>query len=390
LDPFDLVRTALGPRLALAPADGFPDLPFPGGALGYFGYDLCRRIERLPAQGPDPLGMPEMAIGIYDHALVVDQRERRTWLVGRRGASPETRALLRRLALGTIPYTPAPFTVRGPVRSNMDAAAYARRFAEVQAWIQAGDCYQVNLARRLGVAAEGDPWAAYVQLRTLSPAPFAAYLNLPFGRVLSSSPERFLRLAAGQAETRPIKGTRPRGSDPAEDLRLAAELAQSPKDRAENLMIVDLLRNDLGRSCVPGTIRVPSLFEVESYPGVHHLVSTITGQLAPDKDALALLRGCFPGGSITGAPKIRAMQIIDALEGEARGVYCGSIAHLGFDGGLDSNIIIRTLVQARGELRFWAGGGIVADSECAAEWEEIRVKAAAMLALVEHLAGNRG
>jgi para-aminobenzoate synthetase component 1 len=393
MDPFDLVRTALGPRLALAPADpadGSPDLPFPGGALGYFGYDLCRRIERLPAQGPDPLGMPEMAIGIYDHALVVDQRERRTWLVGRSGASPEARALLRRLALGTIPYTPGPFTVRGPLLSNMDAAAYARRFAEVQAWILAGDCYQVNLARRLGVAAEGDPWTAYVQLRALSPAPFAAYLNLPFGRVLSSSPERFLRLVGGQVETRPIKGTRPRGSDPTEDLRLAAELAQSPKDRAENLMIVDLLRNDLGRSCVPGTIRVPSLFEVQSYPGVHHLVSTITGRLAPDKDALDLLRGCFPGGSITGAPKIRAMQIIDALEGEARGVYCGSIAHLGFDGGLDSNIIIRTLVQAQGELRFWAGGGIVADSECTAEWEEIRVKAAAMLALVERLADNRG
>jgi para-aminobenzoate synthetase component I len=390
IDPFDLVRTFLGPRLALStigPADGPPDLPFHGGALGYFGYDLARRIERLPVPGPDPLGMPEMAIGIYDHALLVDQGQRQTWLVGRRGASPEARALLRRLALGAIPYTPRPFTVRGPVRSNMDAAAYAGRFAEVQEWIQSGDCYQVNLARRLSVAAEGDPWAAYVQLRALSPAPFAAYLNLPFGRVLSSSPERFLRLVGGQVETSPIKGTRPRGADPEEDRRLAAELYDSPKDRAENLMIVDLLRNDLGRTCVPGTIRVPSLFEVERYPGVHHLVSTITGRLAPGRDALDLLRGCFPGGSITGAPKIRAMQIIDALEGEARGVYCGSIAHLGFDGGLDSNIAIRTLVHARGELRFWAGGGIVADSECAAEWEEIRVKAAGMRTLVERIGG---
>ncbi len=383
-DPFALVRQCLGPRVAL-PADWPQGLPFTGGALGYFGYDLAQRLERVPTPGPDPQHIPELAMGIYDQALVVDHGEGRTWLVGRRSGSPETRRLLHRLAHGHIPYRPRPFTVTGPLRFNMDAAGYAERFARIQAWIQAGDCYQVNLARRFSVAATGDPWAAYLELRRLSPAPFAAYLNTPDGQILSSSPERFLRLAADAVETRPIKGTRPRGTDPTTDRRLAAELAASPKELAENLMIVDLLRNDLGRTCAPGTIRVPRLFDVETYPWVHHLVSTVTGHLAAGADALDLLRGCFPGGSVTGAPKIRAMQIIAALEGEPRGVYCGSIAYLGFDGGLDSNILIRTLVQARGELRFWAGGGIVADSECAAEWQEIAVKARAMCEVVARM-----
>jgi para-aminobenzoate synthetase component 1 len=270
----------------------------------------------------------------------------------------------------------------------MDAGAYAGHFARVQAWIRAGDCYQINLARRFSVAATGDPWAAYLELRRLSPAPFAAYLNTPAGLVLSSSPERFLRLVGDAVQTQPIKGTRPRGSDPEEDRRLAGELAASAKDLAENLMIVDLLRNDLGRTCAPGTIAVPRLFEVQTYPRVHHLVSTVTGRLAPGTDALNLLRGCFPGGSITGAPKIQAMQIIDTLEGERRGAYCGTVAYLGFDGSLDSNILIRTLVHARGELRFWAGGGIVADSDCAGEWQEIAVKASAMCEVVERLGGT--
>jgi para-aminobenzoate synthetase component 1 len=386
-DPFVLVRQCLGPPMDL-PSDWPPGLPFPGGALGYLGYDLARRLERLPASGPDPLGLPDLAMGIYDQALVVDHDQRRTWLVGRHPGSPRARDLLRRLAEGAIPYRPRAFAVAGPLESNMDQAAYARHFARVQAWIQAGDCYQVNLARRFSVAAAGDPWSAYVRLRALSPAPFAAYLNTPAGQVLSSSPERFLRLAGRLAETRPIKGTRPRGRDRAEDQCLAAELAASAKDKAENLMIVDLLRNDLGRTCAPGSIEVPGLFEVETYPGVHHLVSTVIGRLAPGRDALDLLRGCFPGGSVTGAPKIRAMQIIDALEGEPRGVYCGSVAYLGFNGALDSNILIRTLIQARGELRFWAGGGIVADSDAEAEWQEIAVKARAMCAVVESLRGG--
>ncbi|MEA3278515.1 MAG: aminodeoxychorismate synthase component I [Pseudomonadota bacterium] len=377
-DPFELLRRYLGP-----PVEAPGDLPFYGGAIGYFSYDLGRHIERLPATAADPLGLPEMAVGIYDWALVVDHAEGRSWLVGRADSPPGGRERLEAVARGGAGSPPPRFLVQGPLASNMDDAGYAERYQRVQRYIRDGDCYQINLARRFSLAANGDPWAAYCALRRLSPAPFAAYLNTPAVQVLSSSPERFLRVSGGAVETRPIKGTRRRGLSPEEDRRLREELAVSPKDRAENLMIVDLLRNDLGRTCALGSIRVPSLFEVESFANVHHLVSTVTGRLAPGEDALSLLRGCFPGGSITGAPKIRAMEIIEELEGERRSVYCGSIGYLGFDGRFDGNIAIRTMIHAGGELRFWAGGGIVSDSTCAEEAAEIAVKARAMREVAE-------
>jgi para-aminobenzoate synthetase component 1 len=377
-DPLDLLRRHLAPLMD--PVDG---LPFPGGAIGYFAYDLGRRFERLPATARDPLGLPEMAVGIYDWALLVDHEDRRTRLVGASDRSGSARRLLAAAARGALPVPKRAFAVHGPVRSNLDAAAYAERFRRVQGYIREGDCYQINLARRFAVTAEGDPWDAYLALRRLSPAPFAAYLDTPMARVLSSSPERFLRLRGGEVETCPIKGTRPRGRTPEEDERRRSELTASAKDRAENLMIVDLLRNDLGRTCATGSIRVPDLFAVESFANVHHLVSRILGRLGPGRDALDLLRGCFPGGSITGAPKIRAMEIIEELEGERRSLYCGSIGYLGFDGAMDTNIAIRTLVHARNALWFWAGGGIVADSRCAEEAAEIEVKAVAMRAAVE-------
>jgi para-aminobenzoate synthetase component 1 len=278
---------------------------------------------------------------------------------------------------------PAPFRVRSAITTNLDAAAYRRAFGRIQTYIRDGDCYQVNLARRYVASADGDAWTAYRCLRSRNPSPFGAYLHLPFCRVLSASPERFLELRGDRVETRPIKGTRPRAADPARDAALARELAASAKDRAENLMIVDLLRNDLGKSCVPGSIAVPRLFEVEHHPTVHHLVSTVTGRLRPDRDAIDLLRGCFPGGSITGAPKLRAMQIIEELEPHRRGLYCGSIGYIGFDGAMDTNIAIRTLVCSEGIARFWAGGGIVADSDCDAEYRETEDKAAALLRLLE-------
>ncbi len=371
-DPFALVREALGPR-----RDPAPGVPFAGGLLGWFGYDLARRIERLPARAADGEGLPEMALGLYPWAVVVDHRERRAWLAGEADA-----ALARRLA------GPAPaggeggsFRVHGAPVVNLDGSAYRDAFARVQAYIRAGDCYQVNLARRFAVAAEGDPWTAYRRLRRLNPAPFAAFLRTPFGAVLSSSPERFLELRAGRVETRPIKGTRPRLADPGGDRAMAAELAASPKDRAENVMIVDLLRNDLGRVCRPGSIRVPELFALERYASVHHLVSTVTGELAPGEDAAGLLRACFPGGSITGAPKVRAMEIIEELEPHRRGVYCGAIGYLGFDGAMDVNIAIRTLVHSHGGLRYWAGGGIVHDSRADAELAETEQKGERLRAL---------
>jgi para-aminobenzoate synthetase component 1 len=232
------------------------------------------------------------------------------------------------------------------------------------------------------VPVSGDPWLAYQHLREISPAPFSAYLKLPWGEVLSVSPERFLQVTRGAVETAPIKGTRPRSEHPPTDRRLARELAESQKDRAENLMIVDLLRNDLGRHCVPGSVRVPRLFEVQSFANVHHLVTTIRADLPADGDPLALLGGAFPGGSITGAPKRRAMQVIRELEPHRRGVYCGSIGYLGYDGSLDTSITIRTLLQQDGVARFWAGGGVVADSQLEAEFQETLDKAAGMLRLM--------
>ena len=385
-DPFELVRRQLAPAV---PTD--PDLPFCGGAAGYFGYDLARHIERLPQIAEWPLDLPDMAVGIYDWALVVDHLRGRTWIAGRVG---ETRLKALRQEIlerwHTTHHGPRQFHVSGRLTRSLDAQAYTDAFRRVQDYIVAGDCYQVNLACRFSVAAEGDAWTAYALLRQLNPAPFSAYLCLPDARVLSSSPERFLRVRDGAVETHPIKGTAPRGATPAEDRERAAALALSAKDRAENLMIVDLVRNDLGRSCALGSIGVPELFRVETFARVHHLVSTVTGRLATGKDALSLLRGCFPGGSVTGAPKIRAMEIIEELERERRGVYCGAIGYLGFDGNMDTNIAIRTLVHARNWLTFWAGGGLVSDSRLEEEAEEIEHKAAALLALVERFQAERG
>ncbi len=379
-DPFQLLRTALAPQ-----AQGFDDLPFCGGAIGYFGYDLARRMERLPTMAEDAERLPELAVGLYDWALVVDHERRQSWLVGQ-GRDPLTHARWDELvALCSRPsqsLEKQPLRVLAPVRSNMDRVSYAAGFERIQHYIRDGDCYQVNFAQRFSVPVEGEPWMLYRTLRRINAAPYAAYLDLPFVQVLSCSPERFLRVRGGDVDTCPIKGTAPRSADTAQDQRLAQELRRSAKNRAENLMIVDLLRNDLGKTCVPGSIEVPQLFQIESFATVHHLVSTVTGRLAEGQDALSLLRGCFPGGSITGAPKLRAMQIIEELEPQRRGIYCGSIGYWGFDGNADCNIAIRTLVHADGVLRFWAGGGIVADSVLEEEYQESYLKAEAMLRLL--------
>jgi para-aminobenzoate synthetase component 1 len=380
-DPFALLRSQLG-----EPEPPVPGLPFCGGAIGWFAYDLVRRIERLPRLAEDAERIPDLAIGIYDWALVADHVDERAWLVGA-GRDPRTRE--RWSGLVSMFRNPQPpparghFRVLSPPRPSMTRAEYGRAFDRVKAYILEGDCYQVNLAQQFSASARGDAWSGYRELRRLNPAPFSAFLSTPFAKVLSSSPERFLQVRDAQAQTRPIKGTRPRGPTHEADAALARELADSAKDRAENLMIVDLLRNDLGRVCTPGSIRVPGIFEVESYATVHHLVSTITGRLAPREDAASLLRACFPGGSVTGAPKIRAMEIIEELEPRRRSVYCGAIGYLGFDGAMDTNIAIRTLVHNAGTVRFWAGGGIVHDSRVDEEYQETIDKAAPLLLLLE-------
>ncbi len=383
-DPFALVRRYLGFEPARAGG-----LPFCGGAIGYFGYDLARRLEHLPAIADDGEKIPDMAVGIYDWAVVVDHLERRSWLIGQ-GRDPETDikwdGLVARFSAPPPEKSRAPFRITSPVASNLTREAYATAFGRILDYIREGDCYQVNLAQRFAAAAAGDPWLAYQRLRVINPAPYAAYLNTPYAQVLSSSPERFLKVEGSQVETRPIKGTRPRVGHPRLDAELAEQLRASEKDRAENVMIVDLLRNDLSKNCLPGSVKVPKLFDVESFPTVHHLVSTVTGTLRPGRDAVDVLRGSFPGGSITGAPKLRAMQIIEELEPSRRGVYCGAIGYIGFDGTMDVNIAIRTMVYSRGTVRFWAGGGIVADSKLEAEYQETFDKAAAMLKLLQQSA----
>lgn len=370
-NPLELLRRQLGPRRAGAAA------PFVGGALGYFAYDLGRRLHRLPALAEDSEGLPEMAVGIYDGALVIDHHEHRCRLWSSDDAAGRAWAERFLAALRRAP-PDMDFAVTGETKCGLDREAYRRAFAQVRNYIHAGDCYQVNLALRFVAPCRGHPWPLYLALRAHNPAPFSAWLNFPFGQVLSSSPERFLALRDGLVETRPIKGTRPRSNDPGEDARRMAELSGSAKDRAENLMIVDLLRNDLGQVCAPGSVTVPSLFALESYATVHHLVSTVQGRLADGRSALDQLAAAFPGGSITGAPKLRAMQIIEELEAERRGVYCGAIGYLGWDGDMDTNIAIRTLTRTGRQVRFWAGGGLVADSRADDEYQECLDKARAI------------
>lgn len=372
-DPFSAVQQRMD-ELFAPQREVDPDLPFAGGAIGLFGYDLGRRLERFPERGGDRPPFPDLAVGLYSWAIVSDHEQRRTTLVMR----PETPAALagelsRRLkAPAAGPGTG--FHLRSAWREEFGAEAYAAAFLKLREYIQAGDCYQANLARRFCADFAGDPWIAYQTLRPVAAAPFSAYLECDAGAVLSLSPERFLACANNELLTQPIKGTAPRGTDPASDRRLAESLLGSDKNRAENLMIVDLLRNDLGRSCVSGSIRVDQLFELQSFATVHHLVSSVRGVLRPEFTALDALRHCFPGGSITGAPKIRAMQIIDELEPEPRSVFCGSIGYIDRDGRMDTNITIRTLLACAGRLYAWAGGGIVADSVCEEEFEETRSK----------------
>lgn len=326
-------------------------LPFLGGAIACFAYEAISEI------------------GIYTWAIVVDHHLRKTLFFALPSCPP---AVVEQIQdeLAQVPKPLDEFHLTDKFAANFTAAAYKLAFEKVQNYIQAGDCYQVNLAQRFRAHYSGSALNAYLRLRENIRSPFSAYYSHLQGDVLCFSPERFLKVQDGQVLTQPIKGTRPRSSDPKKDKALAKELENSPKDKAENLMIVDLLRNDLGTLCDTGSVQVESLFELKSFSNVHHLVSSVTGKLAPQHSPLELLRNCFPGGSITGAPKKRAMEIIAELEPDGRAVYCGSIAYLSFDGKMDSNITIRTLFCQSGTVDCWAGGGLVADSNCEEEYQE--------------------
>ncbi|MFB5172355.1 aminodeoxychorismate synthase component 1 [Erwinia amylovora] len=341
------------------------DFPFQGGALGLFGYDLGRRFETLPVIAQPQLTTPDMAVGIYDWALVADHHRQTLTLVVQGDAANRLSWLQAQR-----PLLAQPFRLTSGWLANMSRKEYGEKFRQVQQWLLAGDCYQVNLAQRFAATYCGDEWLAFCRLCKANRAPFSAFLRLPDSVILSLSPERFIKLERQRIETRPIKGTLPRLADPNADRQQGEKLAQSPKDRSENLMIVDLLRNDIGRVATPGSVEVPELFMVEPFPAVHHLVSTITASLKPGLTACDLLRACFPGGSITGAPKVRSMEIIEALEPQRRNAWCGSIGYLSVCGRMDTSITIRTLIAERGTLYCAAGGGIVADSDEAAEYQE--------------------
>jgi len=361
------------------------EIPFCGGLLGYIGYDCGNALNKVTAHdAPAMTPYSGTCLQAYSWAVLQDHLRQKTVLVSQASVPGRERAdLLKRLS------QPAPgsrerFELEGAFRSNLSAEQYRRAFEKIQAYIRAGDCYQVNLAQRFSAGYRGDPWAAYRKLRAVAAAPFSAYLQLGDGdAVLSLSPERFISRHGRHVQTAPIKGTRPRYTDPASDRMAASELQRSEKDRAENLMIVDLLRNDLGRSCVPGSIHVDALFEIQSFPTVHHLVSRISGELAPDRDAYQLLCDSFPGGSITGAPKRRAMEIIAELEPHARQVYCGSVLYVSADGRMDSNIAIRTLLCDKQTIFCWGGGGIVADSHWQHEYQETYDKVGQFLSALE-------
>ena len=363
-NPFQLLRHYLAPY-----QENNSGLPFCGGAVGYFSYDLLRYFEPLVEKNSNPSIIPDLSIGLYNWAVVVDHHKRQSWFTSYgQAAKSEWLNLIDRVT--SQANSSQNFQVLGKPARSMSKTNYMKAFNEVQRLIKEGDCYQINLAQHFSFDYGGNIWQAYQALREYNPAPFAACLQLPQGTVLSLSPERFLKLHNKQVETCPIKGTRPRSRSPKKDSQLAQDLLASRKDRAENLMIVDLLRNDLGKNCEAGSISVPKLFDLESFAAVHHLVSTVTGKLQHNKDALDLLHGCFPGGSITGTPKIRAMKIIEELESFQRSAYCGAIGYIGYDGNMDMNIAIRTLVATAEKIHCWAGGGIVVDSKPEQEYQE--------------------
>ncbi|TAJ19117.1 MAG: aminodeoxychorismate synthase component I [Dehalococcoidia bacterium] len=373
-------RAAEAEQRVTLPA-GAPDgLPFAGGAIGYLGFELGREVERVPATTRDDIGAPVLAFGWYDAAFVWDALAQRGWLVGRAEAVAVLRGRLE-AAAGRETEQPRRGSA-GLLRSNMTRQAYLAAVERARSYIASGDIYQVNLTQRFSAVTDTDGFDLYRRLREVSPAPFAAYLDVrgAFGgvEVLSSSPERFLRVDGAHLQTRPIKGTRPRGATPEEDARLGAELRASTKDLAEHVMIVDLERNDFGRIATPGSVRVPSFAALESYRQVHHLVSTVEAERAPGVGLEATLRAMFPGGSISGAPKVRALEIIDELEPTVRGVYCGSIGYVSAHGPIDLNIAIRTITLADGVAHLHVGGAIVHDSDPADEYDETLAKARGM------------
>ena len=386
-DPFELAQQLLQPLL---PFDSsISNTPFVGGLIGYFGYDLGRRLIDLQDHTEAVTGLPDMRIGRYLWALIIDHSARQCQLVFHSNCSEQLRNQIVQRFTKKSQASPDTtkaqneFSLSEQFKATLSQQQYQQSIRRIKDYISSGDCYQTNFTQHFSAPFKGDLWSAYLSLRNRVASPYSAFWQWNDQALLCLSPERFVQSLDNHVETKPIKGTARRGTSVAEDQQLAEQLINSPKDRAENLMIVDLLRNDLGKNCESGSIAVPKLFELESFPNVHHLVSTVTGKLAGNSSPLNLLRDCFPGGSITGAPKKRAMQIIEELEPVKRSAYCGSIGYISANNRMDTNIAIRTVIADGDQLHCWGGGGIVADSEEDREYQESIDKISALLEALE-------
>ncbi len=378
----------------IQPIEVIAETPFTAGLIGYFGYDLERDCAPTALQNPAATQLPDMRLGLFLWSLIIDHELRKTTLYFHESCQHDLidkiRQRLSNTADSIAPHCEK-FQLQSTFTPTVTKDRYTQDIGHIKQYITEGDCYQVNYAQHHCAEFKGDLWQAYLSLRNANPAPYAAFWQWDNQAILSLSPERFIQTQADgdciSAQTKPIKGTVLRGNTLEEDQENAIKLLNSDKDRAENLMIVDLLRNDLGKTCVAGSIRVPKLFDLESFPNVHHLVSTVTGTLKPECSPLDLLQGCFPGGSITGAPKKRSMEIIDELEPIKRSVYCGSMGYICASNQMDTNIAIRTLIADNTELHCWGGGGIVADSNADSEFEESMNKIRLILQILETTIG---
>ena len=379
-----------------------PNLPpFQGGLVGFFSYDLCHQIEHLP-RNKDDMDFPDLKLGAYDLVIAFDLINKKSWIISNIFPSQNPQEKNKKIkkiidllnsnrplpSLNNLNLNLNSTINPSEIRSNFEKSDYEQAVQKTINYIFEGDIFQANISQRFSCPINNlTPFQLYCRLRKINPAPFAAYLNYDDLAnnlannltIVSASPERFLKLENGSIETRPIKGTRPRGQSQEEDQKLAQELEASEKDKAENTMIVDLLRNDLSKVCKNNTVKVTQLCQLETYASVHHLVSSVIGELASDKGPIDLLEAAFPGGSITGAPKIRAMEIITEIEPTARGPYCGSLGYISFNGDMDMSVIIRTYAIKNNTISFQVGGGIVADSTPEKEYQETLVKADALI-----------
>lgn len=384
-NPFDVIRDLIN-QYSLNYRTEFP---FLGGAVGYLGYDMCHHLEKLPCTAFDDVQIPDCYLGFYDGIIIIDHLRKETTIAahGIRGKEEEIVGEIHDIIMeGEKAGVMLPIDNKitaSPLQPNFTQEAYIEAVNKIREYIHAGDIYQANMTQRFECVTNATPYELYRKLRSINPAPFASLINFGDGAIVSSSPERFIRIQDRQIETRPIKGTCPRGQTPEEDRNNKEQLLSSEKDQAELLMIVDLERNDIGRIATPGSVKVTELFHLETYPTVHHLVATIQGEIDQRYDVMDCIKATFPGGSITGAPKIRAMEIIDELEPTTRNIYTGSIGYIGFNQDVDLNIVIRTIVYKEGKAYFQVGGGIVWDSDPIAEYQETLDKAKAMIRVLQ-------